>query len=852
MDKNAIKKYAIWARNELIARVTQKAEQYEITETKTTPKDSDSINGRLLTDVEKNQRKALIEKIQADGFEQVMEEVAYTWFNRFTALRFMEVNNYLPTHTRVFTNEAGEFKPQILADAIQLDLEGLDMDKVFELKDANKTEELYKYLLITQCNALSAILPRMFQKIEDYTELLLPDYLLREGSVIEQMIVLIPEADWTDQVQIIGWLYQYYNVEPKDKVFADLKKKIKVTKETLPAATQLFTPNWIVRYMVENSLGRLWLEAHPDNSLKDIWNYYIEDGAESFKHESRELRPEEIRCIDPCSGSGHILCYIFDVLVKIYENYGYSAREAVTSIIQNNLYGLDVDNRATQLAYFSVMMKARQYDRRFFSRDIQPNIYCIVESNGISKEVIEAFANGNSVLKKAIETIVVELKDSKEYGSILNISQQEWEQISERFDELNNKDKNVFEYQAYDDLLPLVQVARVLSNKYDVVITNPPYMGSSSMGSALADYVKKNYKVFGGDLFAVFVERNSNWIKKDGYVAMITQHTWMFTSSYEEMRKAILSKMHIKSLVHLGAHAFEEINGEVVQTVAFILSKGTAHKAKEKYIRLVDYGNQDSKEEAFLAHKKETEYLASEENFEFISGHSFAYWASEQVCKIYKEAKRISDYGAPKQGLATGANDVFLRAWFEVDINGVNFTATSNEDAERSKCKWFPYNKGGENKKWYGNNFYVVNWEHDGFEIKHFTDAKGKLRSRPQNLQYFFKPCCTWSLTSSGDFGARLKEPGFIFDINGMSLFTDEAIRLYMLGYLCSTVCAEFMKIGNPSLASQSGDIAKLPFVLDKTRVPEVTNIVEDICRQSKEDFDEREISWNFKRNPLI
>lgn len=441
MDKNAIKKYAVWARNELIARVTQKAEQYEITEKQITSKDADSIRGKLLTAIEKNQRRALIKKIEADGFEQVIEEVAYTWFNRFTALRFMEVNNYLPSRTRVFTNEAGEFKPQILTDAIQLDLDGLDLDKVYELKDANKKEELYKYLLITQCNDLSSILPRMFQRIEHYTELLLPDYLLREGSVIEQMIALIPEEDWTDQVQIIGWLYQFYNIEPKNKAFADLKKKIKISKKTVGAATQLFTPDWIVRYMVENSLGRLWLEGHPNDALKLQWRYY-QDEAEQETDVWRQideirkayaaLKPEEIRCIDPCMGSGHILCYMFDVLVKIYEDYGYTAREAVGNIIEKNLWGLDIDERAAQLSYFAVMMKARQYNRRFFNiKDEngelcipQPHVYCIEESNGITSMSMHGMGIGLSQEEygkavKEITRLVGEMHDAKEYGSII-------------------------------------------------------------------------------------------------------------------------------------------------------------------------------------------------------------------------------------------------------------------------------------------------------------------------------------------------------------------------------------------------------------------------------------------------
>ena len=394
MDKNAIKKYAVWARNELISRVAQKADQYGITEAEIISASEDSIYGRLLTPAEKKQRTALIERIKTKGYKQVIEEVAYTWFNRLTAIRFMEVNGYLPSHVRVFTDEENRFAPQILAEAIHLDMPGLNMDKVFELKQANKTEELYKYLIITQCNALNEILPGMFQKIEDYTELLLPDNLLREGSVIEQMITLIPEEDWTDQVQIIGWLYQFYNIEPKAAVFA---KNGKVTKEEIPAATQLFTPDWIVRYMVENSLGRLWVEGHPNDDLKSTWKYYLEEAEqedfvqtqlETIRKEYAGIKPEEIKVIDPCMGSGHILCYMFDVLVQIYEAYGYTARDAASSIVEKNIYGLDIDDRAAQLAYFAVMMKARQYDRRFFTRGIKPNVYSIKESNGISHDTI--------------------------------------------------------------------------------------------------------------------------------------------------------------------------------------------------------------------------------------------------------------------------------------------------------------------------------------------------------------------------------------------------------------------------------------------------------------------------------
>lgn len=519
MDKNAIKKFAVWARTELIARVSLKGVEYGITEDNIEDANADSVGGKVLTADEKKQRQALIAEINDKGYKQVMEEVAYTWFNRFSALRFMEVNGYLPSHVRVFTDEKNNFKPQIITEAIHLDLDGLDMEKVYELKDAEKIEELYKYLLIVQCNALNKILPGMFQKIADYTELLLPDNLLREGSVIQQMIELIPEDDWKDAVQIIGWLYQYYNSEKKDDVFAALKKNVKITKENIPAATQLFTPDWIVRYMVENSLGRLWLEGHPDvkeqllpteeeqsvyaagnRDLEDTkWHYYLEEAEQEpevqaqlaeIRKEYAALTPDQLKVIDPCSGSGHILAYMFDVLMKIYESYGYTTREAVASIVENNLYGLDIDDRAAQLAYFAVMMKARQYDRRFFSRGIQPHVYAIVESNHVDKFAVDYFCNGDAKLTAAMDTIIRELHDAKEYGSILTVIPHDWSALYDRFAEIT-EDINMSRETALRELLPLVQVAEALAQKYDAVVTNPPYRSLADCSNKLNDYVKK-------------------------------------------------------------------------------------------------------------------------------------------------------------------------------------------------------------------------------------------------------------------------------------------------------------------------------------------------------------------------
>ena len=608
MDKNAIKKYAVWARRELIERVSQRAMIYGITAKDAGDPNAESVNGHLLSQSEKRQRQALIRNIKTKGYEQVMEEVAYTWFNRFAALRFMEVNGYLPSHIRVFTNDAGEFKPQILAEAIHLELDGLDMNKVYELESANKSEELFKYLLIVQCNALNSILPGMFQRIEDYTELLLPDYLLREGSVIEQMVTTIPEEDWTDQVQIIGWLYQYYNTEPKDKVFADLKKNIKITKENIPAATQLFTPDWIVHYMVENSLGRLWLEGHPNDALKSEWKYYLDEAEQepevqaqlaTIRKEYAALRPEEIRVIDPCMGSGHILCVLFDVLVRIYEDYGYTAREAAVKIVENNLWGLDIDERASQLSYFAVMMKARQYDRRFFSRKVQPHVFAIQESNKLDAGCIEYFVDGRKDLKNALQTIIDEMHDAKEYGSILRINSVDYEALFSRFFEISN-DVSLFRDSALDTLMPLVQSAQAISQHYHITSTNPPYMVSGSMDDKLLSFIKKNYPNGKNDLYSAFVERCIGFSKPYGFVSMITQHSWMFLSRFERLR-LYLQNYDTINMAHLGARAFEEIGGEIVQTTSFVKRKTNIQNYIGTYCRLVDGGSQDIKEELYLS-----------------------------------------------------------------------------------------------------------------------------------------------------------------------------------------------------------------------------------------------------------
>lgn len=858
MDKNAIKKYAVWARKELISRVAQKAQQYGITETEMVDAGADSVNGKVLSAEEMQQRRALIAQINEKGYQQVMEEVAYTWFNRFSALRFMEVNGYLPSHVRVFTDENNAFKPQILAEALHLELDKLDKDKVYALKETEQTEELYKYLLIVQCNALNSILPGMFQTIADYTELLLPDNLLREGSIIEQMISQIPEDNWQDAVQIIGWLYQYYNSEKKDDVFAALKKNVKITKENIPAATQLFTPDWIVRYMVENSLGRLWVEGHPDTKTQLLptpeeqaayiagsrdpedtkWHYYLEEAQQEPQVQAQlseiskqyaDLTPEQIKVIDPCCGSGHILAYLFDVLMQIYENYGYTSRDAVTSILQNNLYGLDIDDRAAQLAYFAVMMKARRYDRRFFSHTTQPHVYAIEESNRIEKPDVEYFCNGKLELKDTMHAILTQLYDAKEYGSILTITPQDWDALYARFDEV--ADASSFHRESIrKKLLPLVQVAQTLAQKYDVVVTNPPYMGASNMNSDLSEYVKKYYPDSKSDLFAVFIEVCSRMAKQNGYQAMITQHAWMFLSSFEKLREKMMLTETI-SMAHLGARAFEEIGGEVVQTTAFVRCANHVEGYKGTYCRLIEPTSQQGKEEMFLA--GQNRYTANQDDFAKIPGASVAYWVSKKLYSTFRNSL-LYDYTISDGQNKTGDNAKFVREFWEV----------RNSNVGKGK-KWLFYAKGGGYRKWYGNLSEVVNWSE---EAREFYKNDKICRIIPEYLWY--KAGITWSLISNNPSFRLLPEEA-TFDVGGSSIFLKDNSNIeFVLGLLNSKVFSYVQKIVNPTINIQVKDIRVMPFV--KKNENEITGLAEECSFLSKEDWDSFETSWDFTRHPFI
>ena len=859
MNKNAIKKFATEARLELISRVSQRALKYGISDKEVGNPNDDSVGGHLLSSTEKKQRAALIAQIKEKGYEQVMEEVAYTWFNRFSALRFMEVNGYLPSHVRVFTDEENNFKPQIISEAIHLELDGLDMEKVYAYKEANDNDELYKYLLITQCNALNSVLPGMFQKIADYTELLFPDNLLREGSVIQQMIELIPEDDWKDAVQIIGWLYQYYNSEKKDDVFAALKKNVKITKENIPAATQLFTPDWIVRYMVENSLGRLWLEGHPDVKEQLLpteeeqsayaagnrdpedtkWHYYLEEAEQEpevqaqlaeIRKEYAALTPDQLKVIDPCSGSGHILAYMFDVLMQIYESYGYTTREAVASIVENNLYGLDIDDRAAQLAYFAVMMKARQYDRRFFSRGIQPHVYAIAESNHVDTFALEYFCNGDAKLKKAMDTIISELHDAKEYGSIITVSQQEWSALYDRFAEIT-EDINMSRETALRELLPLVQVAEALAQKYDAVVTNPPYMGSSGMNAKLTDFVKKNYSDSKSDLFACFIECGNQMAVKHGYNCMVTMQSWMFLSSFEKMREKVLRTKSITNLMHMENMVMGIAFGTAV--TVFRNDYITGYKGTYNQIKLQDIENDKPRVFPVL---KNRFAQTSTDNFSKIPGSPVAYWASEAVQNAFAETSLYTLSSSPSQNV-TGNNDKYVRKHWELPQNEIG-----------GADDWIFYAKGGGFRKWWGNLTDVVNWTPEARSIYQFGD--GKHASQIINKEYWYKKGITWGLITSALPSFRVMPSGATYDKGGSTIIVEEQVYSFVLGLLNSCVYLTIVSMLNPTLNFQVKDVRSMPLILNEKE--RIDKAVGDCVNESKTDWDSYETSWDFKRSPLI
>ena len=817
MNKTAIKEYAIWARNELIAQIKQRAYQYGINEEGYGDENAAVISGRILSADEKRQRQDFVEQIKEHGYQQTIEEVAYTWFNRFVALRFMEVNDYLPTHIRVFSNVSGGFNPEILKDVLHLELEGLDKSKVFEMLNANQTEELYRYLLLTQCNALNAALPEMFEKLGSYTEMLLPNNILKQDSILARLVKDIDEEDWKDAVQIIGWMYQYYNTEPKQAVFDGLKKNVKITKEKIPAATQLFTPDWIVRYMVENSLGRLWLESHPNPTLKATWKYYLDEAEQTpevaeklgvLRSKSPVKSPEDILLIDPCMGSGHILVYAFDVLMMIYESVGVRQQDAAKLILEKNIYGLDIDLRACQLAYFSLMMKARQYNRRILTGDIKPQVY---HPAGFS--------------------------EGEEYGSLLKVEILETKPV-EKSGQLSIKDTD------YALQLNTWNFKRLLSQKYDVVVTNPPYRGASDVAEKLTEFLKHNYPDSKSDLFSAFIERCSELLTARGFQSMITMESWMFLSSFEKLRDKLFKTQTIINMVHMpylgkGGTSL----GINFGTAAFIIGKSRIKDYAAQY-DYICYYETDTEGIPFKFPTINERYkTATIESYSKIPGSPVAYWVSENFIHNF-ESSTIEAKFIPKFGMSTGDGERFIRFWHEVGFHDVDLSLNEVSEAETRSLKWVGVDKGGSFRRWYGNKNCVVWWQNNG------ADIKAHRSSAVRSPQYFFKPHISWTLMTSSRFSARYFGSGFALDTASNCIYFKTTEDLSVLGFLNSVVADNYLDLLNPTMNFSCGVIGLLPIA--KIDTDHIINTVKANISLSRTDWDKFENSWDFKRHPLI
>lgn len=892
MNKTAIKNFAIWARNKLIADIcyraglmgitekgiadalpqsTREAEFYDFGATEPYMLDGDAIK----------QRRQLVSAIRekeadtdyATAYQYIMEEVAYTWFNRLIAVRFMEVNDYLPSHLRVLSSESGKVEPDLVTTPFDAELPftAEEEAQIIQWKQDNKLDELFRFLFIKQCNALNEILPGLFEKTTDYTEVLLNLSVVDQEGVVYKLTHDIPEKDFNieqgGQVEIIGWLYQYYNTEPKKAAF---EKSGKITKEEIPAVTQLFTPDWIVRYMVENSLGRLWVEGHPDSDLRKNWKYYLDEAPQEpevqaklaeIRKEYAALSPEDLTLIDPCMGSGHILVYAFDVLMQIYESVGYSQRDAAKSILEHNLYGLDIDDRAYQLAYFAVMMKARQYNRRILNGENTCHVYAIQESNSINRAHLKFFGAGLSDLEKntakmQLEGLLDILTDAKEYGSILNVESYNWD-LLRRFvggidDEVQISLESAGVEETAEQLKQLVEQGEVMAQKYWVTVTNPPYAGMSKMNAKLNSFVQDNYADYKSDMFSAFVVKCSTMTRTNGYCAFLTPYVWMFIQSYEKMRNYLYANTTIETLIQFEYSAFEEAT---VPICTFAFRKGYIAK-KGCYLRLTDFrgGMEVQRQktlEAINNHNCGYYFEQYSDNFAKIPGSPVAYWVSEKFTNMYKQTS-IAQIATTREGMTTADNDQFVRLWEEVNSEHIAFGCTTSFEAQKTNRRWFPYAKGGDFRKWYGNSWYVVDWQDDGWRIRNFKDEKtGRIRSHNYNLEYIFRECLSWTRVTSGNFCIRYYPKGYLCDTAGAGLFVEKD-RMFLLGWLSTNIVNQMLQIQNPTIVVQAGDVARIPVPEKKNNKQDIENLVEDNISISKEDWDSFETSWDFKVHPLV
>lgn len=916
IDKTAIKNFAVYARNKLIKDIKNKAAMIGITESGFQEPLSTSTGNIQLFDIGMQepyriegkaieQRNELTRELKkrAEGsnyktaYETLIEEVAYTWFNRIIAIRFMEVNNYMPDRMRILSSGVeGINEPEFITHVFETNFEFNEEEKerIIELKTDGSNlamDELFQYLFIKQCNALNMNLPELFEKTNDYTELLLTVSYNDIEGIIYKLIHEVPEANFdvnsengNGQVEIIGWFYQFYNTEPKATVFGRPKSK-KIEKEDIPAATQLFTPEWIVKYMVENSLGRLWIEQLLTNgdsrTEKQIagdfeWKYYLPEAEqdesvqkqlENLRSERKKMSVEEITFLDPAMGSFHIGIYAFDIFMQLYESEGYTTREAAKLIIEKNLHGLDIDKRAAQLSYFASMMQARKYNRRILESNLQPTVYEIPESNYINREHLNYL--GNDIedkeewnrLKLQLISLLNNFTDAKEYGSLMNVSDEyDFSQLrdfamSHPVDSQISLLETVGLEETQKELINIINVAELISKKYQIVITNPPYVGSGAMDRKLSDFAKEYYPNSKSDMFAMFIEKCKRYTVIDGYFSMITQHAWMFLPSHEKLR-SMLSNNTLINMAHLGARAFEEIGGEVVQTTSFVYLNNYSPNYRGNYIKLTKFDSQTKKDEAYIDAlengNKIYHYQTDQENFNKIPGSPIAYDASPKVFEVFNTAPKFEEIAKTRAGMITGKNNLFIRLWHEVDFRKIGLQMASREESVNSKRKWFPYNKGGEYRKWYGNNEYVVNWENDGSFMRNYKNENGKVPAHAFNLDYIFKRNVTWNSLSSYKFSARFSDYGFLYDASGSFADIDSELLYYAIGFLCSNLCNFFLSILNPTLNYQKGNISNLPFLISEEKMPIIEELVKQNIAYSKEDWDFYETSWDFDTHPFL
>jgi len=826
MDKGILKKFAIESRKDLIDRMKNKINSFYIDEEFSKEQKGDMYilsnekHSLTLLKNEYEKRELLIKRIKDLSIDQVIEESAYTWFNRIVAIRYMELNDILPLSKnnqslgiRALSSNDNTTDPEILKFTNLMNPD-LDINFNKEVYGQLKEDERFKYILLLICNKLGKVIPQVFNGITDYIDILIPDNLLNDTGFVTKIVRKVP-TDNFKEVEIIGWLYQYYNQEEKDRVMAENKA---FTKEEIPFATQIFTPDWVVKYLVENSLGNYWIEHSENNNLSENWKYLITTPKKSMK---KNENPIDIKFCDPCCGSGHILVYAFEIFYQIYTSLGYNKNSIVELILKNNLYGLDIDDRAGQLSILSVILKGREYDKNIFNKNIieQLNIYSISESNNVDKLLFNEF---DEIEKNKLEYVFEKFRNAKDLGSLIMLDNDDYATIINKI----KSNDTIWGYELRNKVLPILNVANVLGKKYNIVVTNPPYLTNKNMNKTLQKYVNKYYENSKRDLFSCFMSQCENMTKDDGIYSMITIHTWMFLSTFKNIRKRIIENNEIISMAHLGAGVFKEINTFNVLATSFVIRKRLPENSIGTYIRLVNYSNEDEKVNQFF--NKKNYYYCNQNDLIKIQDNVFLYFLSEKMLNILNSNENIGNIFRIKPGLTTSNNAVFVRNWYEIDFEKIGFGCKNREESKLSNKKWFPYNNGGNYRKWYGNNEAIINWKNDGEAIKNYKlsvkENKPGFNVGIAALNDIFRRGLTYSIFGFRNFGIRYKDFGFLFDVSGASIFTDDDSEYYLLGYLASNVSFAFLSAIAPTVNFQAGDIATIPYIIQKNKKKKILN----------------------------